>query len=189
MKVYTGTGDGGKTSLFSGERIVKSDARIEAYGDVDELNSVVGSLAAVLPQHPDARDLKSQLTQIQSDLFNVGALLATTPESPSADHLKPMSQEHYRRLERQIDAMQPHLSELNAFILPGGHPSAAWAHMARTVCRRVERRVVILAASQALIDNGRKEMLVYLNRLSDYFFVVARYCNHMAGVEDEIWRG
>ena len=189
MKVYTGTGDGGKTSLFSGERIVKSHARIEAYGDVDELNAVVGSLAAVLPQHPDAQDLKDQLAQIQCDLFSVGALLATSLESPSAAHLKPMTREHYQRLEYQIDAIQPLLTELNAFILPGGHPSAAWAHMARTVCRRVERRVVRLASTQELIDAGRQGMMIYLNRLSDYFFVLARYCNHLAGVEDEIWRG
>ena len=189
MKVYTGTGDGGKTSLFSGERIVKSDARIEAYGDVDELNAVVGSVAAALPQHPDAQGLKHQLAHIQSELFKVGALLATTPNSPSAGHLNPLTQEHCRRLEHQIDTMLARLSALNTFILPGGHPSAAWSHMARTVCRRAERRIVKLAESQGLIENGGQEMLVYLNRLSDYFFVLARYCNHLDGVEDEICCG
>jgi cob(I)alamin adenosyltransferase len=189
MKVYTGTGDGGKTSLFSGERIVKSDARIEAYGDVDELNAVVGSLTAVLPKHPGAQELKQNLAQIQSDLFTVGALLATTPQSPSAGKLKPMTQEHFQRLEHQIDVMQSQLPDLTAFILPGGHFSAAWAHMARTVSRRVERRVVKLAASQKLVETGSREMLIYLNRLSDYLFVLARYCNHLVGVKDDIWHG
>jgi cob(I)alamin adenosyltransferase len=189
MKVYTGTGDSGKTSLLSGERIAKSDARIEAYGDVDELNAVVGSVVAALPRHADAQDLGLQLTQVQSDLFQVGALMATTPDSPSAGHLAPLTTEHSQRLEKQIDAMQARLDTLNAFILPGGHPSAAWSHVARTVCRRAERRVVKLAESNDLIIDGSQEMLVYLNRLSDYFFVLARYCNHLAGVEDELWRG
>lgn len=189
MKVYTGTGDGGKTSLFSGERIAKSDVRIDTYGDVDELNAVVGSVVASLPDHPQAKALNQQLTQIQADLFQVGALLATTPGSPSAGCLKPLSDKHHQRLEHQIDAMQSKLSTLNAFILPGGHPAAAWAHVARTVCRRVERKVTHLAGADQLIENGIDEMLVYLNRLSDYFFVLARYCNHLAGVEDVIWRG
>jgi cob(I)alamin adenosyltransferase len=119
----------------------------------------------------------------------VGALLATTPDSSSAGSLKPLSGEHSQRLEHQIDAMQSKLSALNAFILPGGHPAAAWAHVARTVCRRVERRVVLLAGTDQLIKNGLEEMLVYINRLSDYFFMLARYCNHLAGVEDVLWRG
>lgn len=100
-----------------------------------------------------------------------------------------MTAEHSKRLERQIDAMQAPLEELNAFILPGGHPAAAWSHMARTICRRAERRVVQLAASKDLIPTGLNELLIYLNRLSDYFFVLARYCNHLAGVEDERWQG
>lgn len=189
MKVYTGTGDGGKTSLFSGERLAKSDDRIEAYGDVDELNAVIGSVAASLPEHNDATQLRLQLTLIQSDLFQVGAVLATTPDSPSIEHLKPLTAEHSQWLEKRIDTMEDRLEPLNAFILPGGHASAAWAHMARTICRRTERRVVKLFASQELMENGSQEMLAYLNRLSDYFFVLARYCNHLAGVEDEIWRG
>ena len=189
MNVYTGTGDGGKTSLFSGERIEKSDARIEAYGDLDELNSVVGSVVASLPTHPESRELQSQLVKIQSDLFQLGALLATSPGSPAAAHLSPVTAEQGRRLEDHIDAMDTRLDALNAFIIPGGHPSAAASHIARTVCRRVERRVVKLAASKAVIAEGVEEMLVYLNRLSDYFFVLARYCNHLAGVADELWQG
>ena len=189
MKVYTGTGDGGKTSLFSGERITKSDARIEAYGDLDELNAVVGSVAAALHEHRERMELKSQLVEIQSNLFQVGALLATSPDSAAADHLSPVTSEQIQRLENRIDAMDARLEPLNAFIIPGGDPSAAWAHVARTVCRRVERRVVKLAASDAVIRNGLEEMLTYLNRLSDYFFIFARYCNHLAGVTDELWKG
>jgi cob(I)alamin adenosyltransferase len=189
MTVYTGTGDGGKTSLFSGERIAKSDDRIEAYGDVDELNAVIGSLAASLPQHSDTTQLRLQLTLIQSDLLQVGALLATTPDSPSIEHLKPLTAEHSQWLEKRINDMEDRLDTLNAFILPGGHPSAAWSHMARTVCRRTERRVVKLFTSQGLAENGSQEMMTYLNRLSDYFFVLARYCNLLSGVKDEIWRG
>lgn len=189
MKVYTGTGDGGKTSLFSGERIAKNDDRIEAYGDVDELNAVIGSVAASLPEHNDTTQLRLQLNLIQSDLFQVGAVLATTPGSPANDHLKPLTAEHNQWLEKRIDAMELRLDTLKAFILPGGHPSAAWSHIARTVCRRTERHVVRLLASQDSMEDGFPEMLTYLNRLSDYFFVLARYCNHLAGVEDEIWRG
>lgn len=189
MKVYTGTGDGGKTSLFSGERIHKSDARIEAYGDVDELNAVIGSVAASLPAHEDAQAVVLQLSSIQADLFQVGALLATTPESPAAGHLSPVSGRQVQRLEKQIDAMQAALEPLNAFVLPGGHISAAWSHVARTVCRRAERRVVRLAQEENAVEAGGREMLVYLNRLSDYLFVLARYCNRMAGVKETLWRG
>ncbi len=188
MKVYTGTGDGGKTSLFSGERIAKNDARIEAYGAVDELNAIVGAVAAALPSDSAAEAVKAQLIQIQSDLFHVGAWLATTPGSPSTKHLKLLRSDHSQRLEDQIDAMQAELDELKAFILPGGHPSAAWAHLARTVCRRAERRAVALAEKQALVADGADAMLVFINRLSDYFFVLARYCNRLAGVVDEIWQ-
>ena len=189
MKVYTGTGDQGKTSLFSGERLPKNDARIEAYGVVDELNAIVGALVAAMPGASGAEKVKAQLVRIQCDLFHVGAWLATTPQSPAAEHLTPFTGEQQRWVEEQIDAMEVRLEPLNAFILPGGHPSAAWAHVARTVCRRAERQAVGLARQAPLSFEGAQEMLVYLNRLSDYFFVLARYCNHLAGVEDELWRG
>jgi cob(I)alamin adenosyltransferase len=188
MKIYTGTGDGGRTSLFSGERIAKDDARIEAYGAVDELNAVVGALLAALPDAPQGLDIRAQLVQIQSDLFHVGAWLATTPDSPSTARLTPLTDDCGRRLESQIDAMQAELPELDAFILPGGHPSAGWAHIARTVCRRAERRAVTLAGSQGSSSGSSENLLTYLNRLSDYFFVLARYCNHLAGVKDVLWR-
>ncbi len=186
MKVYTGTGDGGKTSLFSGERVAKSDARIEAYGDLDELNSLIGAVAAALPA---TEGLTSELQQIQSDLLHAGAWLATTPGSSSTKQLKPFSDDHHRQLEARIDAMQDRLPPLNAFLLPGGHPAAAWAHVARTVCRRAERRIVALAAMTETSDEGLDAILVYVNRLSDYFFVLARYCNQLVGVEDVTWKG
>jgi cob(I)alamin adenosyltransferase len=189
MKIYTATGDKGTTSLFSGERIAKDDLRIEAYGAVDELNAIVGLLMAALPEIPQKDDLQGELFQIQSDLFHVGAWLATTFDSPSTDHLQPVTSESWRRLEKQIDAIQSKLNALNAFILPGGHFSAGWAHMARTVCRRAERRAVSLAAASGTRHTSVENLLVYMNRLSDYFFVLARYCNHLAGVEEITWHG
>ena len=187
MKIYTGTGDSGKTSLFSGERIVKNDDRIEAYGAVDELNAIIGAVAASLPSVPDTDTVRTQLTRIQSDLFRAGAWLATTADSPSMAYLQPMDQTDSRRLEEQVDQMQSELTELTVFILPGGHPSAAWSHVARTVCRRAERRIVSLLTQNLLADDGVDGMLTYVNRLSDYLFVLARYCNHLAGVDDKIW--
>jgi cob(I)alamin adenosyltransferase len=188
MKIYTGTGDSGKTSLFSGERIVKNDDRIEAYGAIDELNAILGAVIASLPSSSESDGVRRQLSQIQIDLFRAGAWLATTADSPSMAHLHLMDQTDSRRLEEQMDQMQSELPELTAFILPGGHSSAAWSHVARTVCRRAERRIVSLLTQNGLIDNSTaNDLLTYINRLSDYLFVLARYCNYMAGVDDEIW--
>lgn len=189
MKIYTATGDRGKTSLFSGERIAKDDARIEAYGAVDELNAIIGALMAALPETPQKAELHGQLSRIQSDLFQVGAWLATVPDSPSTAHLPPMTSESWQRLEKRIDEIQSELIPLNAFILPGGHPSAGWAHVARTVCRRAERRAAALVAVSGTGAASMENILVYMNRLSDYFFVLARYCNHLAGVEEITWHG
>lgn len=188
MKIYTGTGDGGKTRLFSGERIAKSDPRIDAYGDVDELNSIIGVVASALPPHDAAAPLKIQLTQIQSDLLHAGAWLATSADSPRATRLTPIPTERIQELEGRIDAMQAELSELKSFILPGGHIAAAWAHVARTVCRRAERKAVALNRQRALAEDAGS-VLVFLNRLSDYFFVLARRINQMAGIADQTWPG
>jgi cob(I)alamin adenosyltransferase len=187
MKIYTGTGDSGKTSLFSGERIVKNDDRIEAYGAVDELNAIIGAVSASLPSSPDTDTVRTQLSHIQADLFRAGAWLATTADSPSMAHLQSMDQTDSRKLEEQLDQMQSKLPELTAFILPGGHPSAAWSHVARTVCRRAERRIVSLLIQNNLAQTDANNLLTYINRLSDYLFVLARYCNQMAGVDDQIW--
>ena len=188
MKVYTGTGDRGKTSLFSGERVTKSDRRIEAYGDVDELNSLLGALVAEL--RGKVTDLPEQLEKIQADLFQLSAILATTPDSPVLDSLDVVEESRVTDLEQAIDDMDSRLPTLGGFILPGGHPASAWAHICRTVCRRAERNVTRIEADYA---GGKaiahfKMTLVYLNRLSDYLFVLARYCNHLQGVSDTLWK-
>jgi cob(I)alamin adenosyltransferase len=187
MKIYTGSGDRGKTSLFSGERILKSNERIDAYGDVDELNSFLGLLAAALPQ--DKPELLAEIRRIQSDLFHIGAWLATTPDSASAKMLDQITDESVTFLEAAIDRMEDELAPLKSFILPGGHTTSALAHVGRTVCRRTERHVVRLTGTQTdrQTPDSLKRLLVYLNRLSDYLFVLARYCNLIAGVEDITW--
>lgn len=187
MKIYTKSGDKGKTSLFSGERVSKANSRVEAYGDVDELNSVLGALIASLSA--DNPQISRAVEQVQRDLFCVGGRLATTPDSPAFEDLPDLDDEAVKRLENEIDGMEETLSPLRGFILPGGHPSACWAHVARTVCRRAERRLVaVLEAREAdPEEDGPAQMGTYLNRLSDYLFVLARYCNHINGVEDTLW--
>ena len=187
MKIYTGTGDRGKTSLFSGQRVSKGNERIEAYGDMDELNSIIGALIASL--EAGLPELTGDLQQIQTDLFAVSALLATTPDSPAMDTIAGIGQQHIEFLENSIDRMTEALPELKGFILPGGHPTAAWAHMARTVCRRTERRIVCFLdeSSQRQIPDSYQRSLIYVNRLSDYLFVLSRYCNHINGSDDIPW--
>jgi cob(I)alamin adenosyltransferase len=186
MKIYTGTGDRGTTSLFSGERVSKSHVRIEAYGDVDELNAVLGVLVATLPQ--GQAELAEEIQQIQSDLLHIGAWLATTPASPSLDVLEKITAAQITSLELAIDRLEEELPALRGFIIPGGHISAAWAHVARTVCRRAERHVVRLSEESSENQAALREVIVYLNRLSDYLFVLARYCNQIAGVADILWK-
>ena len=185
MKIYTGTGDRGKTSLFSGERIAKSDRRIAAYGDIDELNSTLGLLVAVLPE--PLAECRRVLVDIQSELLHIGAWLATTPGASASHSLKPFGKEKALGLEAAIDALDAVLPPLTQFVLPGGHVTAGWAHVARTVCRRAERRVVSLMAEATVPDPAMTPILVYLNRLSDYLFVLARFCNHTLGVSESKW--
>jgi len=128
MKICTGTGDKGKTSLFSGERVTKADSRIDAYGDLDELNSILGALTAHLSAE---EELAAELQQIQSDLFQAGAWLATSPDSAAIDSLKEISADQIVFLEKAIDRFEKELPTLKSFILPGGHITAAWAHVAR----------------------------------------------------------
>ncbi len=186
MKIYTGTGDKGKTSLFSGQRVFKDHFRVEAYGAVDELNSTLGVLVAALPA--DLAEQKDFLSAIQAQLFQAGAVLATATgnktRQPAFDH------EAAGELETAIDALENQLPPLRSFILPGGHPAAAWAHLARTVCRRAERRILTLARQdpQAGSDSNLENLLVYINRLSDYLFVLARYCNQASGARDPVWQ-
>lgn len=180
MKIYTKTGDQGKTSLFGGRRISKDDLRIEAYGTVDELNSHLGLLCSMnlLP------DLKIKLQKIQSYLFVIGANLAADPENISLKS-PDLSDEQTQFLESEIDAMESHLTPLRFFILPGGDPMCAQAHLCRTVCRRAERRIVALSQIESVHDH----ILIYLNRLSDYFFVLARYLAHLNKSEEIYWKG
>lgn len=188
MKVYTGAGDGGQTSLFSGEPVSKIDDRVEAYGTIDELNANLGSLRAQLP--PGSEALADELKTIQIRLFRAGALLATRPESPQYDRLQPIEESDFRSLEAAIDRMEESMDPVRSLILPGGHPSAAQAHISRTVCRRAERRILRFTLGDTAAGNAIPQALrTYFNRLSDYLFVVARYCNHLAGVPETPWQG
>jgi cob(I)alamin adenosyltransferase len=187
MKIYTGTGDEGKSSLFSGERVMKNSPRLDACGEVDELNTLIGALVSVIPDAEDG--LIAQLQGIQSHLFRIGALLATSPDSPFMEELERITEEHVQGLEEQIDALEATLSPLSGFLLPGGHMSASWAHMARAVCRRAERRVVsVLADAPAPGSSLLKWPLAYINRLSDFLFVLARHCNRSHGKPDVPWK-
>jgi cob(I)alamin adenosyltransferase len=179
MKIYTRTGDDGTTALFGGRRVSKSDLRIEAYGTIDELNASLGLASASAPG-----DLLAPLGQIQNDLFTLGSHLATPAGSPAAKQLPRMSGQMVTALERQIDAAEGELEPLRQFILPAGSEAAARLHVARTICRRAERLAVALHASEPI------EALVieYLNRLSDWLFVMARLANHRAGVADVPWQ-
>ena len=186
MKLYTRTGDRGKTSLFSGERVFKNHPRIEAYGAVDELNSILGVLAAGLPE--EAEGIGEEVRRIQGDLLHMGAWLSTTAAAPAAGLLTAFSMERSHYLESAIDRMEAKLAKLTGFILPGGEMSASLAHMARAICRRAERRLVALTLSgeDSLAEEISKP-LIFLNRLSDYLFALARYCNHVRKTPDVRW--
>ena len=177
MKVYTRAGDDGKTSLFSGGRVPKDDLRVEAYGTVDELNSTLGLLRSEIP----ATDIDERLIRIQEALFAAGAALAD-PGGRTANGSAAWDAES---IERWIDLMDSELDEFRAFILPGGCRAAALAHVARTVCRRAERRVHSLSGTPAGVPPG---LLPYLNRLSDAFFVLARFLNLRADYPETEWR-
>ncbi|HET8774797.1 MAG TPA: cob(I)yrinic acid a,c-diamide adenosyltransferase [Thermoanaerobaculia bacterium] len=176
MKIYTRTGDHGETSLFGGKRVAKNDARIEAYGTVDELSSFLGvARASGVPGEVDA-----VLEQVQRDLFDVGAHLA----SPGTSRFPGVDAQRIAELETAIDAMERELAPLTNFILPGGTLAAAQLHVGRTVCRRAERCVVGLHdESPATLSS-----VAYLNRLSDYLFVAARFANRRANVSDVPWK-
>ena len=179
--LYTRTGDMGTTALVGGQRISKSATRLEAYGTVDELNSWLGLLTAT-PGMPDD-DLKL-LTTVQHRLFNLGAYLATPVEPGQMPQVNGLSRKAVNNLERAIDRLDIATPALKSFILPGGTQLAAMTHIARTVCRRAERRVITLA-EQEYVDT---DLVRYLNRLSDYLFTLARYLNHLQGVKDTPWQ-
>lgn len=172
-KIYTRTGDDGTTGLANGERVEKCDTRVEAYGDVDETNSAIGVLLAE-PDLPDA--IRSCLTRVQHELFDVGAEL-------SLPGYRRIGAEHVAAVERDLDALNETLPPLVEFVLPGGNRPAALCHVARTVCRRAERRAWSAAKSAQLND----ETLRYLNRLSDLLFVAARVLARANGDQETLW--
>jgi cob(I)alamin adenosyltransferase len=181
MKIYTKTGDAGQTGLFGGGRVSKADPRVEAYGDVDELNAVIGMVRAadVMPRVDEV------LLPIQRDLFSLGALLATPDLEKMHDHLAKaqIDDGRIRELELAIDTCDKELEPLRAFIVPGGTQKAAALHVARTVCRRAERRVIHLQTEVEI----PQIVVVYLNRLSDLLFTLARVANSRAGAGEVTW--
>jgi cob(I)alamin adenosyltransferase len=179
-RIYTRTGDRGETALGNGTRVAKDHPRVTAYGSVDELNAVLGVLAALQPP-PAEIDL---LRSIQNDLFDVGADLCMPPAAdPTAPQRLRVLPAQAERLEAAIDRLNAPLSPLGSFVLPGGTAAAAWAHLARTVCRRAERDVVTLAHAESV----NPEVIVYLNRLSDLLFVLGRVYNNQ-GQDDVLWQ-
>ena len=181
MKVYTKTGDKGQTSLVGGQRVSKCCERLESYGTVDELNSHIGVLITYCTDDNDSRFL----TAIQAALFVVGGYLATDNASRDVRPGNIVTPEMVEEVEKEIDKLQAMLPPLRLFILPGGSRAASYAHVCRTVCRRAERMILRLAECGAEMDDN---VLAYINRLSDYFFVLARKLNVDHGVEDIVWR-
>ena len=188
MAIYTKTGDKGETSLANGRRVAKTDVRIEAYGTVDELNSWVGALRASLRQQEDGLpSLDVQLERVQNKLFNLGAALSEAPgEWITADDV--------RQLEEWIDVMQEELPPQRAFVLPAGGETVTRCHICRTICRRAERRMIELAQFKKMKTEGTESRLEsmnfglqFVNRLSDYFFVLSRYVGHKNDEKEAIW--
>ncbi len=172
MSVYTRTGDKGKTSLYQGKRVSKASLRIEAIGTVDELNSLIGVALSQI------KNLKKELIQIQNDLFDIGANLAN-PSSKVFDLEK-----RVKEFENKIDALTIKLPELNNFILPGGSLAGSQLHLVRTVARRAERRIIELSEKEK-VDEG---IIIYMNRLSDFLFMTARFINYKAKKKENIWK-
>ena len=178
MKIYTKTGDKGLTSLIGGTRVPKSSLRIECYGTVDELNSYIG----LVRDQPVNEARRTLLKEIQDRLFTVGASLASDPEK-SKMKIPDLHAEDVTLLEQEMDRMNAELPELRVFVLPGGHQSVSFAHLARCVCRRAERLVIHLAEDEFVADL----VVMYLNRLSDYLFVLSRQMAHELGAEEVKW--
>ncbi|HEV2946723.1 MAG TPA: cob(I)yrinic acid a,c-diamide adenosyltransferase [Gemmataceae bacterium] len=178
-RIYTKTGDAGETALGDGTRVSKDHPRVETYGSVDELNAVLGLLLAQSPNIPEAELLRS----IQNDLFDVGAdLCVPLPATGEPDKRLRIQPGQAERLEKAIDRLNAGLQPLNSFVLPGGSVAAAWCHLARTVCRRAERDVVKLTRTEPV----NPQVIIYLNRLSDLLFVMARALNDQ-GKQDVLW--
>lgn len=179
MKIYTKTGDTGSTSLFGGKRVSKADLRIETYGTIDELNSYIG----LLRDQAVNTTRKSILVEIQDRLFTIGSILATEPGNTKVK-VPSLSESDIQFLEKEIDVMDQQLPPMRSFVLPGGHQSVSFCHVARTVCRRAERLVIGLDA----IEKVDALVIKYLNRLSDYLFMLSRKMTAELGAEETPWK-
>ena len=180
MKLYTKTGDKGTTSLFGGKRVEKNSARIKAYGEVDELNSLIGTIIA---QFSEVEPLKEKLLRIQKELFVLGSDLATPLTIKTK--IPRITKNYVIRLEREIDKWSASLPQLKNFILPGGGKIGAKLHLARAIARRTERSIAELGRTEKI----NKTALIYINRLSDWLFTLARYVNKQEGITEKIWEG
>jgi cob(I)alamin adenosyltransferase len=185
MKIYTKTGDKGMTSLFGGTRVPKYHIRVETYGTIDELNSYIG----LLRDQTDDKAIKEKLVKIQNELFVIGSILATPPEKEKLKsgknrlQIEPINITHIQYLENEIDLMNDNLPPMTHFILPGGHITVSYCHIARNICRRAER-ITTLLAEKSTVDES---ILTYLNRLSDYLFVLARKLTKDLQVKEIKW--
>lgn len=180
VKIYTKTGDLGRTSLIGGTKVSKSNIRIESYGTVDELNSFIGLVGDYLPE-----DRKEILKEIQDRLFTIGSSLACDPEKELLMKIPDLREEDVTLLEKEMDKMNEVLPAMKNFILPGGHVAVSTAHIARCVCRRAERLCVGMSENDSFIE---PLVIKYLNRLSDYLFVLARYAAHIYNVNEIVWK-
>lgn len=185
MKIYTRTGDKGETSLYTGQRVPKNDPTIEAIGTVDETNSAIGVALAMMPRDAKFSTIREQLETIQHALFDVGASIATPRTKAATGKLEKtrFDEEATHRLEKWMDSFEDQLAPLKSFILPGGQSAGAMLHLARSICRRAERLILPLNLQADVSDS----VLVYLNRLSDYLFMVSRVVNHMMDCPETLW--
>ena len=181
LKIYTKTGDGGKTSLIGGTKVPKSHIRIESYGTIDELNSFIGLCSDQIEDEGS----KVMLKEIQDRLFTIGSSLACDPDKEPLMKMPDLKKEDIQLLESSIDKMNEVLPVMKSFILPGGHMAVSSLHVARCVCRRAERICVHMQEEQIFID---PLVIQYLNRLSDFLFVLARYVGHLVGAEEVAWK-
>ncbi len=182
-KIYTRVGDKGSTLLATGERVLKSNVRIEAYGTVDELNSMVGFLRDSIVDDRRLLDLCEPLTKIQNELFDIGGELSVPLDVLDTQRQQVVSMADVARLEQEMDAFNEVLKPLENFVLPGGHLANSTTHIVRTVCRRAERAVVRMSEQDAVRD----EVRIYLNRLGDWFFVLSREISRRLGVPEVLW--
>jgi cob(I)alamin adenosyltransferase len=181
FKIYTKTGDKGKTSLIGGTKVPKSHIRIESYGTIDELNSFIGLVSDQLQE----QEIKAFLKAVQDRLFTIGSSLACDPDKEPLMKIPDLKEEDIQQLEQSIDAMNVILPEMKNFILPAGHPAVSTTHIARCVCRRAERICVNMHEQEIFVE---PLVIKYLNRLSDYLFVLARYIGHLLQVPEVAWK-